>query len=280
MALSDLRRVARNEQGAGIVVGILKQRFGERFQTGQSVREQHGHTTTYIPTQAPDGVVFPEIGGGGAGGGARLRRAPCAGDRLRHGHLAGGARQRAGRRHLPRHLAHEPCSVRACRRPRLHRRAGRDARGAQHAPARHRPVLPDRSGRGCQPGRHGRDARFRHQRRALRHDARKRAFPYRRAGRRQPDKHWQARQEKLGRLRSDTPHHRLGGHAGHHHLADAEASRHSPGDRGRRVPVPERRSGMRGGYRHDPDGHSGGAHRTGQPAADAGDEELFAARLS
>ena len=60
MALSDLRRVARNEQGAGIVVGILKQRFGERFQTGQSVREQHGHTTTYIPTQAPDGVVFPE----------------------------------------------------------------------------------------------------------------------------------------------------------------------------------------------------------------------------
>jgi D-lactate dehydrogenase (cytochrome) len=60
MALSDLRHVARNEQGAEIVVGILKQRFGERFQTGQSVREQHGHTTTYIPTQAPDGVVYPE----------------------------------------------------------------------------------------------------------------------------------------------------------------------------------------------------------------------------
>jgi D-lactate dehydrogenase (cytochrome) len=60
MALSDLRRVARNEEGVGVVLGVLKQRFGERFQTGQSIREQHAHTTTYIPNQAPDGVVFPE----------------------------------------------------------------------------------------------------------------------------------------------------------------------------------------------------------------------------
>ena len=60
MALSDLRRVPRNEEGVGIVLGVLKQRFGERFQTGQSIREQHAHTTTYIPNQAPDGVVFPE----------------------------------------------------------------------------------------------------------------------------------------------------------------------------------------------------------------------------
>ena len=62
MALSDLRRVPRNEEGVGIVLGVLKQRFGERLQTGQSIREQHAHTTTYIPTQAPDGVVFPESG--------------------------------------------------------------------------------------------------------------------------------------------------------------------------------------------------------------------------
>lgn len=60
MALKDLAKVARNEEGIAAVAGILKQRFGERFQTGQSVREQHGHTTTYIPNQAPDGVVFPE----------------------------------------------------------------------------------------------------------------------------------------------------------------------------------------------------------------------------
>ena len=204
MALSDLRRVARNEQGRRSSLGILKQRFGERFQTGQSdARAARPHHDLYPDTGAGRRGISRD-GRGGAGGGARVRRAPRAGDRLRHGHLAGGARQRAGRRHLARHLAHEPGSVRACRGPRLHRRARRDARGAEHASARHRPVLPDRSRRQCQPGRHGRDARFRHQRRALRHDARKRACAYGRAGRRQPDQHRQARQEKLGRLRSDT----------------------------------------------------------------------------
>ena len=37
---------------------ILSQRFGQGFQTGQSIREQHGHTTTWIANQPPDGVVF------------------------------------------------------------------------------------------------------------------------------------------------------------------------------------------------------------------------------
>jgi D-lactate dehydrogenase (cytochrome) len=60
MALSDLSSVERNEEGISAVLGILKQRFGERFQTGQAMRAQHAHTTTYIPTQAPDGVAFPE----------------------------------------------------------------------------------------------------------------------------------------------------------------------------------------------------------------------------
>ncbi|MBS3649216.1 FAD-binding protein [Pseudaminobacter sp. 19-2017] len=60
MALSDVRSVPRNEQGIALVTGILKQRFGDRFQNGQAIREQHGHTTTYIPNQAPDGVVFPD----------------------------------------------------------------------------------------------------------------------------------------------------------------------------------------------------------------------------
>ncbi len=39
---------------------ILKQLFGDRFQTGQSFRDQHSHTTTYLPSQRPDGVVFVE----------------------------------------------------------------------------------------------------------------------------------------------------------------------------------------------------------------------------
>ncbi len=60
MALSDLKAVPRNEAGISAVLGILKQQLGERFQTGQSIREQHAHTTTYIPLQAPDGVAFPE----------------------------------------------------------------------------------------------------------------------------------------------------------------------------------------------------------------------------
>lgn len=63
MALSDLTIVERNEDGIAAVLGILKQRLGERFQTGASIREQHAHTTTYIPTQAPDGVAFAETAG-------------------------------------------------------------------------------------------------------------------------------------------------------------------------------------------------------------------------
>jgi D-lactate dehydrogenase (cytochrome) len=60
MALSDLVTVARNEAGIAAVLGILKQHFGERFQTGQDIRAQHAHTTSYIPNQPPDGVVFAQ----------------------------------------------------------------------------------------------------------------------------------------------------------------------------------------------------------------------------
>lgn len=53
-------KLARNEAGIQTVLGILKQRFGDRFQTGASIREQHGHTTTWIENQPPDAVVFPK----------------------------------------------------------------------------------------------------------------------------------------------------------------------------------------------------------------------------
>lgn len=49
----------RNEAGIETAVGILKQKFGDRLQTGQAIREQHGHTTTWIENQSPDAVVFP-----------------------------------------------------------------------------------------------------------------------------------------------------------------------------------------------------------------------------
>lgn len=49
----------RNEAGIKAAIDVLKQQFGEQLQTGQAIREQHGHTTTWITTQAPDAVVFP-----------------------------------------------------------------------------------------------------------------------------------------------------------------------------------------------------------------------------
>ncbi|MEO0328616.1 MAG: FAD-linked oxidase C-terminal domain-containing protein [Pseudomonadota bacterium] len=58
MALSDIKSLDRNEDGINTVVSILKQRFGDQLKTSQSLREQHAHTTTYIPAQLPDAVVF------------------------------------------------------------------------------------------------------------------------------------------------------------------------------------------------------------------------------
>lgn len=48
----------RNETGIETAVGVLCQRFGDRLSTAQAVREQHGHTTTFLPNQAPDAVIF------------------------------------------------------------------------------------------------------------------------------------------------------------------------------------------------------------------------------
>jgi len=52
--------IDRNDDGIGTAIGILKQRFGDRCATGASIREQHGHTTTYLRNQPPDAVVFAE----------------------------------------------------------------------------------------------------------------------------------------------------------------------------------------------------------------------------
>ncbi|WP_170607344.1 FAD-binding oxidoreductase [Ruegeria arenilitoris] len=53
------RALPRNETGIETVIGILKQRFADRLQTGAAIREQHGHTTTWIDNQSPDAVVYP-----------------------------------------------------------------------------------------------------------------------------------------------------------------------------------------------------------------------------
>ncbi len=41
-------------------LGILKQRFGDKLQTGEALRRQHGHTLTWIENQPPDAVLFVE----------------------------------------------------------------------------------------------------------------------------------------------------------------------------------------------------------------------------
>ncbi|HHB80460.1 MAG TPA: FAD-binding oxidoreductase, partial [Aliiroseovarius sp.] len=39
-------------------IAILKQRFGDACQDGHAIRDQHAHTTTWLPGQPPDAVVF------------------------------------------------------------------------------------------------------------------------------------------------------------------------------------------------------------------------------
>ena len=41
-------------------LGILRQRFGDRLQTGEAVRRQHGHTLTWLKNQPPDAVIWPD----------------------------------------------------------------------------------------------------------------------------------------------------------------------------------------------------------------------------
>ncbi|MEK9729508.1 MAG: FAD-binding oxidoreductase, partial [Alphaproteobacteria bacterium] len=41
-------------------IAALKQRFGEQLSTSEAVRSHHCHTTTRIPQQWPDAVVFPK----------------------------------------------------------------------------------------------------------------------------------------------------------------------------------------------------------------------------
>jgi D-lactate dehydrogenase (cytochrome) len=43
-----------------LVCRRLSERFGPRFSTGQALRDQHASVLTWLPAQAPDGVVFPQ----------------------------------------------------------------------------------------------------------------------------------------------------------------------------------------------------------------------------
>jgi D-lactate dehydrogenase (cytochrome) len=41
-------------------ISVLRQRFGDRLQTGEAIRRQHANTITWIPNQPPDAVIWVE----------------------------------------------------------------------------------------------------------------------------------------------------------------------------------------------------------------------------
>ena len=139
MALVEAPERSKEERkAAAAVIAALAARYGNRLVTSQALREQHGHTTTWIENQPPDAVVFPqsaeevqEI--------VRLcaaHRVPVIG--FGTGHVARRPGQRAARRHLPRLPRHEPRARRACRGSRLRHRARHHPQAAQRISARHR----------------------------------------------------------------------------------------------------------------------------------------------
>jgi D-lactate dehydrogenase (cytochrome) len=60
MALSAVAAAPRDRKSIERAIGALAARFGNRLVTSTAVREQHGHTLTWIPNQPPDAVVFPQ----------------------------------------------------------------------------------------------------------------------------------------------------------------------------------------------------------------------------
>src|SRR4051794_15377055 len=59
-AMAEPRAARRNPAAVEAVVRALARTFGNRLVTSQAVREQHGHTTTWIVNEPPDAVVFPQ----------------------------------------------------------------------------------------------------------------------------------------------------------------------------------------------------------------------------
>ena len=45
---------------AATAIAVLRQRFGERLQTGAEIRRQHANVITWIPNQPPDAVIWVE----------------------------------------------------------------------------------------------------------------------------------------------------------------------------------------------------------------------------
>jgi D-lactate dehydrogenase (cytochrome) len=61
VATTKLDNLKRPEpQALASSIQALAARFGNRLITSQAVREQHAHTTTWLPSQPPDAVVMAQ----------------------------------------------------------------------------------------------------------------------------------------------------------------------------------------------------------------------------
>ena len=49
-----------NRQSIDQAVAVLKQKFSDRLSQNETVRSQHSHTTSRIPQQLPDAVIFAQ----------------------------------------------------------------------------------------------------------------------------------------------------------------------------------------------------------------------------
>ncbi|MEO0618867.1 MAG: FAD-linked oxidase C-terminal domain-containing protein [Pseudomonadota bacterium] len=58
--MADTRTATDRAEAVARAIDILKQRFGPRLSTGEAIRNQHAHTTTWIAPQPADAVVFAE----------------------------------------------------------------------------------------------------------------------------------------------------------------------------------------------------------------------------
>jgi D-lactate dehydrogenase (cytochrome) len=61
MALVEATERSKEQRNAAAtVIAALAARYGNRLATSQALRQQHGHTTTWIENQPPDAVAFPQ----------------------------------------------------------------------------------------------------------------------------------------------------------------------------------------------------------------------------
>ena len=195
------------------MIEALKARFGDRCSTALAVREQHGRDESPIDAPPPAAVVFCESTDDVA---AVVKLAdqyavpviPFGVGSSLEGHLLavqGGVSIDLSRMNRVLAVNAEDLTVSV--------EAGVTRDAGQRRDPPHRPLLPDRPGRRRLDRRHVRDARQRHQRGPLRHDARERPGPDGRHRQRRGDPHRHPGAQVLGRLRPDAAHRRQRGHA-------------------------------------------------------------------